>query len=133
MGVGFRAVQDRVVVKRVDDEYMTDGGLYIPDLAKERPAQGVVVATGPGKYEYGVFQPVNIQPGDHVLFGKFSGQEVKVGVDEFLILREEDVFLVLTPKQMSEAAHAALKQLDQEKEDGPLVIAFATEEPTQES
>jgi chaperonin GroES len=113
MGVGFRAVQDRVVVKRVDDEYMTDGGLYIPDLAKERPAQGVVVATGPGKYEYGVFQPVNIQPGDHVLFGKFSGQEVKVGVDEFLILREEDVFLVLTPKQMSEAAKAALQQLDQ--------------------
>jgi chaperonin GroES len=112
MGVGFRAVQDRVVVKRVDDEYMTDGGLYIPDLAKERPAQGVVVATGPGKYEYGVFQPVNIQPGDHVLFGKFSGQEVKVGIDEFLILREEDVFLVLTPKQMSEAATAALKQLE---------------------
>ena len=112
MGVGFRAVQDRVVVKRVDDEYMTDGGLYIPDLAKERPAQGVVVATGPGKYESGIFQPVNIQPGDHVLFGKFSGQEVKVGIDEFLILREEDVFLVLTPKQMSEAATAALKQLE---------------------
>jgi chaperonin GroES len=91
---------------------MTDGGLYIPDLAKERPAQGVVVATGPGKYESGIFQPVNIQPGDHVLFGKFSGQEVKVGIDEFLILREEDVFLVLTPKQMSEAATAALKQLE---------------------
>jgi chaperonin GroES len=116
MGVGFRAVQDRIVVKRVEDEFMTDGGLYIPDLAKERPAQGVVIATGPGKFEYGVFQPVTTQVGEHVLFGKFSGQEVKVGVEEFLILREEDIFLVLTPKQMQEAANEAFKQLNQKEE-----------------
>lgn len=95
MPVGFRAVQDRIVVQRVEDNYQTPGGLYVPDLAKERPAQGVVVAVGPGKYIDGDLQKVNIQVGDYVLFGKFSGAEVKVGVEDFLILREEDIFLVL--------------------------------------
>jgi len=95
MSVGFRAVQDRIVVQRVEDNYQTPGGLYVPDLAKERPAQGVVVAVGPGKYIDGDLQKVNIQVGDYVLFGKFAGAEVKVGVEDFLILREEDIFLVL--------------------------------------
>ena len=109
MSVGFKAVQDRIVVQRVEDNYQTPGGLYVPDLAKERPAQGVVVAVGPGKYIDGDLQKVNIQVGDYVLFGKFAGAEVKVGVEDFLILREEDIFLVLeaeVAKQMIETQKA---------------------------
>jgi chaperonin GroES len=92
--LGFRAVQDRVVVRRVDVEQKV-GSFYVPDLAKELPAQGVVVAVGPGRYVDGQFVPVTVVPGDHILFGKFAGAEAKVGFEQFLILKEEDIFVVL--------------------------------------
>jgi chaperonin GroES len=100
MSVGFRAVQDRLVVHRMDEENLSPGGLYLPDLAKERPSQGVVVAIGPGRYIDGELQKTTIAVGDMVLFGKFAGAEVKVGLEDFLILREEDIFLVLTPQEV---------------------------------
>ena len=94
--VPFRAIQDRVVIFRVetkDEENL----LEIPDEAKEKPAEGIVVAVGPGKYtNAGVLVPTTVQVGDHVLFGKYAGQEHKVGLVTFLILREEDIFLVRT-------------------------------------
>jgi len=115
MSVGFKAVQDRIVVQRVEDNYQTPGGLYVPDLAKERPAQGVVIAVGPGKYVDGDLQKVNIQVGDYVLFGKFAGAEVKVGVEDFLILREEDIFLVLEKETVNQ-----IKTTNAEPLSGPI-------------
>lgn len=92
--VKFRAVQDRIIVRRVEEETKTDGGLYVPDENREKPAEGIVIAVGPGKYVDGELQHVNIQVGERVVFGKFSGAEVKLGVEQYLVLREEDIFLV---------------------------------------
>lgn len=95
--VPFRAVQDRIVIFRIEEEDEKVGSFFVPDEAKEKPAEGIVVAVGPGKFtSAGVFVPTSINVGDRVLFGKFAGQEVKVGLTVFLILREEDVFLVRT-------------------------------------
>lgn len=94
--VPFRAIQDRVVVFRVES---TDEKPLIetPDDAKEKPSEGIVLAVGPGKYtSAGVLIPTTVKEQDHVLFGKYAGQEVKVGLVTFLILREEDIFLVRT-------------------------------------
>ena len=91
----FRAVQDRIVVARLDEEEKVNG-LFVPDEGKEKPQEGIVVAVGPGKYVYGNFVPTSVQPGERVLFGKFAGQEVKVGFQMFLVLREEDIFIVKT-------------------------------------
>jgi chaperonin GroES len=91
--VPFRAVQDRIVVARLDEPDKV-GTLYLPDEGKEKPAEGIVVAVGPGKTVDGEFQPVTIRVGERVLFGKFSGQYVKIGLQEFLVLREEDIFIV---------------------------------------
>jgi chaperonin GroES len=93
--VKFRAVQDRIIVKRVEEMTTTEGGLYIPDESREKPAQGIVVAVGPGRYADGELQKVNIQVGEHVFFGRFAGAEVRLGLEDYLVLREEDIFLVL--------------------------------------
>ena len=94
--VPFRAVQDRVVVVRIEDEETDDLLVETPDEAKEKPSEGVVVAVGPGKFVQGVFVPTSTKVGERVMFGKYSGQEVSLGRDLplFLVLREEDVFLV---------------------------------------
>jgi chaperonin GroES len=91
--VKFRAVQDRIIVRRVEVETKV-GTLYLADESKEKPYEGIVVAVGPGKYVEGGLQKPSIEVGERVVFGKFSGAEVKVGFDTFLVLREEDIFLV---------------------------------------
>jgi chaperonin GroES len=93
----FRPLHDRVVVKRIDAEDKTAGGIIIPDTAKEKPSQGEVVAVGSGgRDESGKLIPIDIQLGDRVLFGKWSGKEVKLDGQELLIMKESDVMGVLT-------------------------------------
>ncbi|UWU90726.1 co-chaperone GroES [Bradyrhizobium sp. CB1015] len=93
----FRPLHDRVVVKRIDAEEKTAGGIIIPDTAKEKPSQGEVIAVGPGgRNENGKLIPIDVQVGDRVLFGKWSGTEVKVDAQELLIMKESDSTGVLT-------------------------------------
>jgi chaperonin GroES len=92
----FRPLHDRVVVKRIDAEEKTAGGIIIPDTAKEKPQQGEVVAVGPGgRDETGKLIPIDLKAGDRVLFGKWSGTEVKLDGVEYLIMKESDVMGVL--------------------------------------
>ncbi|MCP1845106.1 chaperonin GroES [Bradyrhizobium sp. USDA 4524] len=93
----FRPLHDRVVVKRIEAGQKTAGGIIIPDTAKEKPSQGEVIAVGPGgRDESGKLIPIDIQVGDRVLFGKWSGTEVKVDGQELLILKESDIMGVVT-------------------------------------
>ncbi|ABA05826.1 chaperonin Cpn10 [Nitrobacter winogradskyi Nb-255] len=92
----FRPLHDRVVVKRIDAEEKTKGGIIIPDSAKEKPSQGEVVAVGPGgRDETGKLTPVDIKVGDKVLFGKWSGTEIKLDGQELLIMKESDIMGVV--------------------------------------
>jgi chaperonin GroES len=92
----FRPLHDRVAVKRVEEEQKTKGGLIIPDTAKEKPMQGEVLAVGPGaRDEDGDLVPMSVQVGDRVLFGKWSGTEVKIDDEEVLIMKESDLLGVL--------------------------------------
>jgi len=94
----FRPLHDRVVVKRVNAEEKTSGGIIIPDTAKEKPMEGEVVAVGPGaRNEQGQLVALDVKAGDRVLFGKWSGTEVKIDGKEFIIMREEDVLAILLP------------------------------------
>jgi chaperonin GroES len=93
----FRPLHDRVVLKRIEAEEKTSGGIIIPDTAKEKPQQGEVVGVGPGgRDEAGKLIPIDLQVGDRVLFGKWSGTEVKIDGVEYLIMKESDVMGVLT-------------------------------------
>ena len=92
----IRPLQDRILVKRVEEEEKTQGGIIIPDTAKEKPQQGIVVAAGPGKAnEDGKIRPLDVKKGDKVLFGKYSGSEVEVDGEEHLIIREEDILAIV--------------------------------------
>ena len=92
----FRPLHDRVVVRRIDADEKTAGGIIIPDTAKEKPSQGEVIAVGPGgRDESGKLIPIDIQVGDRVLFGKWSGTEVKIDGQELLIMKESDIMGVL--------------------------------------
>jgi chaperonin GroES len=92
----FRPLHDRVVVKRIDAETKTAGGIIIPDSAKEKPSQGEIVAVGPGgRDEAGKLVPIDLKVGDIVLFGKWSGTEVKIDGTEVLIMKESDILGVL--------------------------------------
>ena len=92
----FRPLHDRVVVRRIDEDERTPGGIIIPDTAKEKPQQGEVVAAGPGaRDEKGAIQPLDVKAGDRVLFGKWSGSEVKIDGEELLIMKESDILGVL--------------------------------------
>jgi chaperonin GroES len=92
----LRPLHDRILVKRLDKEEKTKGGIIIPDSAKEKPQQGKVVAIGNGKrLEDGRIQPLDVKVGDKILFGKYSGTDLKLEGDEVLMLREEDVLGVL--------------------------------------
>ena len=94
--MAFRPLHDRVVVKRVEEEAKTAGGIIIPDTAKEKPQQGEVVAVGPGaRDEAGKVVPLDVKVGDRVLFGKWSGTEVKLDNQELLIMKESDIMGVL--------------------------------------
>ena len=92
----FRPLHDRVVVKRIDAEEKSKGGIIIPDTAKEKPSEGEVVAVGPGgRDEAGKLIPIGVKSGDRVLFGKWSGTEVKLDGEELLIMKESDIMGVL--------------------------------------
>jgi chaperonin GroES len=95
--MNFRPLHDRIVVKRIDAEDKTAGGIIIPDTAKEKPSQGEVVAVGPGgRDEAGNLIPIDLKVGDRVLFGKWSGTEVKLNGQDLLIMKESDIMGVLT-------------------------------------
>ncbi|MBI4702375.1 MAG: co-chaperone GroES [Deltaproteobacteria bacterium] len=92
----IRPLHDRILVKRVDEEHKTKGGLFIPDTAKEKPIEGTVLAAGGGKIlEDGKVRKLDVKEGDRVLFGKYSGTEVKIEGEEHLILREDDILGVI--------------------------------------
>jgi chaperonin GroES len=93
----FRPLHDRVVVKRIDAEDKTAGGIIIPDTAKEKPCQGEIVAVGPGgRDKAGQIIPIDLKAGDRVLFGKWSGTEVKIDSVDLLIMKESDIMGVVT-------------------------------------
>ena len=91
----FRPLHDRVVVRRIDAEEKTAGGIIIPDTAKEKPQQGKVVAVGPGKRDDGKVVPLDVKAGDTVLFAKYAGTDIKIEGEDHLILREDDVLGVV--------------------------------------
>ena len=92
----FRPLHDRVVVRRIESEEKTKGGIIIPDTAKEKPSQGEVIAVGPGgRDESGKLIPIDVKEGDRVLFGKWSGTEVKIDGQELLIMKESDIMGII--------------------------------------
>jgi len=95
MAVKFRPLHDRVIVKRIQEEEKTAGGIIIPDTAKEKPQEGKVVAVGPGKQEDGKVIPLGVKAGDKILFGKYSGAEIKLDGEEHLIMREDDILGII--------------------------------------
>ncbi len=101
----FRPLHDRVVVRRVEEDTKTSGGIIIPDTVKEKPMQGEVIAVGPGaRDESGKVVPLDVKVGDRVLFGKWSGTEVKIDGQELLIMKESDIFGVVEGKANVRAA-----------------------------
>src|SRR6185503_19061956 len=103
----IRPLYDRVVVRRIEQKETMQGGLYIPDSAKEKPQEGEVVATGKGKrLEDGKLVPLDVQVGDRILFGKYSGSDIKLDGDDYLILREDEVLGILeaAPKAAKKAS-----------------------------
>lgn len=92
----IRPLHDRVVIRRTEEEHTTPGGIVLPDSATEKPIQGEVVAVGNGKItDSGEVRPLDVKVGDKVLFGKYSGTEVKIGGEELLVMREEDIMGVI--------------------------------------
>ncbi|MBZ5723864.1 MAG: co-chaperone GroES [Acidobacteriia bacterium] len=102
----IRPLYDRIVVKRIEEKEQMQGGLYIPDTAKEKPQEGEVVAVGRGKrLEDGKVVPLDVQAGDHILFGKYSGSDIKLDGIEYLIMREDEVLGILeTAPQVAKKA-----------------------------
>ncbi|MFA5939269.1 MAG: co-chaperone GroES [Sinimarinibacterium sp.] len=97
--MNLRPLHDRVIVKRLEEEKKSSGGIIIPDNAAEKPVRGEVIAVGPGKKtEDGKVVPMDVKKGDVILFGKYSGSEVKVDGDELLVMREDDIMAVFTKK-----------------------------------
>jgi chaperonin GroES len=92
----IKPLHDRVIVKRVEEEETTKGGIIIPDTAKEKPAEGLIVAVGSGKIsEDGTRQALEVKEGDKVLFGKYSGTEIKINGEEHLIMREDEIIAII--------------------------------------
>jgi chaperonin GroES len=103
--MAFRPLGDRVLVRRVEEEEKTRGGIIIPDTAKEKPQEGEVIAVGPGaRDETGKVQPLDVTVGDRILFGKWSGTEVKLGGEDLLIMKESDILGVLEADKAAKAA-----------------------------
>jgi len=92
----LRPLHDRVIVKRIEEEEKTSGGIIIPDTAKEKPQQGKVIAVGKGKIlENGKVSPLTVKKGDRILFGKYAGTDIKIDGEEHLIMREDDILAVI--------------------------------------
>jgi len=105
MATMIRPLHDRVIIKRLDADQQISGGIIIPDTAKEKPQQGEVIAVGEGKFrEDGTRQPLDVKAGDRVLFGKYSGSEVKIDDNEYLIMREDEILGVFTTTAKTKAA-----------------------------
>jgi chaperonin GroES len=103
--MAFRPLGDRVLVRRVEEEQKTKGGIIIPDTAKEKPQEGEIVAVGPGaRDDSGKVQPLDVKVGDRVLFGKWSGSEVKLDGEDLLIMKESDILGVLDADAKARAA-----------------------------
>ena len=103
--MGFRPLHDRVVIRRVEAEEKTLGGIIIPDTAKEKPMEGEVVAVGPGaRGEDGKIQPLDVKAGERVLFGKWSGTEVKLDNEDLIIMKESDIMGVIEQRAARKAA-----------------------------
>ena len=103
--MNFRPLHDRVLVRRVEEETKTAGGIIIPDTAKEKPMQGEIIAVGPGgRDENGKLIPIDVKAGDVVLFGKWSGTEVKIDGEDLLIMKESDILGVIEGKVSVRAA-----------------------------
>ena len=98
MATSIKPLHDRVILRRIEDNVnQTAGGLFIPDTAKEKPQEGEVIAVGEGKYkEDGTRQTLDVKAGDRVLFGKYSGSEIKLDGEEFLIMREDEILGIIT-------------------------------------
>ena len=96
MATKIRPLHDRVIVKRIEEEEKSKGGIIIPDTAKEKPQEGVVVAVGTGKREKGELIPLAVKEGDRILFGKYAGNEVRIDDEELVIMREEEVLGILS-------------------------------------
>ena len=98
MATNITPLHDRVIIRRIEDtNNQTAGGLFIPDSAKEKPQEGEVIAAGEGKYkEDGTRQPLDVKAGDRVLFGKYSGSEIKLDGEEFLIMREDEILGIIS-------------------------------------
>jgi chaperonin GroES len=100
-------LHDRILVKRIEEAETTRGGIIIPDSAKDKPQEGEVIAAGKGKVnEEGKVRPLDVKEGDRILFGKYSGTEIKIDGDEFIIMREEEVLGILTGAKKTEKAGA---------------------------
>jgi chaperonin GroES len=98
----IRPLYDRIVVKRIEEKEQMQGGLYIPDTAKEKPQEGEVVAVGKGKrLEDGKVVALDVQVGDRILFGKYSGSDIKLDAEEYLIMREDEVLGILDAKPVA--------------------------------
>jgi len=103
--MGFRPLHDRVLIRRVEAEEKTTGGIIIPDTAREKPMEGEVVAVGPGaRGEDGKLQPLDVKAGDRVLFGKWSGTEVKLDGEELIIMKESDLMGIIDASATRKAA-----------------------------
>ena len=101
----FKPLQDRVLVRRVESDERTSGGIIIPDTAKEKPSEGEVIAVGPGaRGEDGTLHPLEVKPGDRILFGKWSGSEVKLDGEELLIMKESDILGILEERKITKKA-----------------------------
>ena len=106
--VRFRPLHDRVVVRRIDAEEKTSGGIIIPDTAKEKPMEGEIIAVGPGaRNEQGQLVPPDVKAGDRILFGKWSGTEVKIDGEELLIMKESDIMGIIEGKHHDDKKKAA--------------------------
>ena len=105
MSVNLRPLHDRVIVRRIEQDQKTAGGIIIPDTAKEKPQEGEIVAAGPGaRNEQGQLIPIDVKPGDRVLFGKWSGTEVKIDDVEYLIMKQSEVMGVLAETEIRKKA-----------------------------
>ena len=96
MAVHITPLHDRVLVKRIEEKETVKGGIIIPDTAKEKPQEGEVIAVGEGKIEKGARMPLDVKAGDRILFGKYSGSEIKIEDQEYLILREDEILAKLS-------------------------------------
>ncbi len=111
MATKFTPLHDRILVRRVDEASTTRGGIIIPDSAKDKPQEGEVVSAGKGKIsEEGKVRPLDVKEGDRILFGKYSGTEIKIDGEDFIIMREEEVLGVLSGPSSSNASSGSNKK-----------------------